>query len=195
MRIIVAGLALALLGSGTAQAQERPFTGAYAGAEAGVMDHHVWLTETAPGGTVLSDRYYRDKDLAGGIFAGYDLAVGEHFRVGGEVGLTTGGGNPQARFRDGTTFQETPRYGYRLTARAGFVPIRSLMLYASGGYGGNRYRLSGTAKVADAHEWGSSFIVGAGMEVRASDRIDLRFDFKHVDNQSNQWMLGVPIRF
>jgi len=195
MRMIVTGLAVAVVGAGSAAAQERPFTGAYAGAEAGVMDHHVWLTETGPGGAVLSDRYYRDKDLAGGVFAGYDMAVGRQFRIGGEMAITAGGGNPEARFRDGTNFQETPRYGYRLTVRAGFVPVRSVMVYASGGYGGNRYRLSGTANVADAHEWGSSFIVGGGAEFRASDRIGVRLDFKHVDNQSNQWMLGIPIRF
>jgi len=178
-----------------ALAQESSFVGGYAGAEAGPIDHHYWLTETGPSGAVLSDRYYRDKDVGGGIFAGYDFAVAPRIRVGGEVALTTGGGDPEAVFQDGTTYIQHPRYGYRLVARAGFVPVKSVMLYANGGYGGNRYRLGGAAAVADTHEWGSSFLVGAGVEVRASDRIGVRFDFKHVDNQSNQWLLGVPIRF
>jgi outer membrane immunogenic protein len=190
-------MALALVSGvllSTEAAAQAPFTGAYAGAEAGVIDHHFWLSEAA-GGVTVSDRYYRDKDLGGGVFAGYDHAIGRRLRIGGEVALTTGGGDPAATFSDGSTFQATPRYGYRLTARAGVVAAPWLMLYANGGYGGNRYRLRGTARVADAHEWGSSFLVGAGLEVRASDRIGIRFDFKHVDNQSNQWLLGVPIRF
>jgi outer membrane immunogenic protein len=187
-------LSLACLSS-SAFAQEAPFVGGYAGAEAGLIDHHYWLTETSASGTVLSDRYYRDRDFGGGIFAGYDVAVASRIRIGGEVALTAGGGDPEAVFQDGTSFIKRPRYGYRLVARAGFVPVDRVLLYANGGYGGNRYELGGTASVADAHEWGSSFIVGAGIEVRASERIGLRFDFKHVDNQSNQWLLGVPIRF
>ena len=191
---LLGSLALVCVSS-SAAAQEAPFVGGYAGVEAGLMDHHYWLTETAASGAVLSDRYYRDKDFGGGVFAGYDFAVAPRIRIGGEVALTTGGGDPEAVFSDGTTFIKKPRYGYRLVARAGFVPVDRVLVYANGGYGGNRYRLGGSASVADAHEWGSSFIVGAGMEVRASDRIGLRFDFKHVDNQSNQWLLGVPIRF
>lgn len=185
---------LPLLAIATPAAAQQ-FTGAYAGLEAGLIDHHYWLTETGASGAVLSDRYYRDKDVGGGAFAGYDIAVAPRIRLGGEIAVTTGGGDPEAVFSNGTTFRQTPRYGYRLAARAGFVPVESVLLYASGGYGGNRYRRGGTTAVAETHDWSSSFLVGAGVEWRASERIGLRFDFKHVDNSSNQWMLGVPIRF
>jgi outer membrane immunogenic protein len=187
-------LALPLL-CATIPCAAQDFTGAYAGAEAGLIDHHYWLSETTSNGETISDRYYRDKDFGGGVFAGYDIAVAPRIRVGGEVALTAAGGDPEAVFSDGSTHQQRPRYGYRLIARAGYIPIDGVLAYANGGYGGNRYRIGGTAAVADAHEWGSSFLVGVGIEARASKRIGLRFDFKHVDNQSNQWLLGVPIRF
>jgi outer membrane immunogenic protein len=69
------------------------------------------------------------------------------------------------------------------------------MVYALGGYGGNRYRLAGTAPVADAHQWGSSFVVGGGAEYALRRGVGVRLDMKHVDNQTWQLMLGVPLRF
>lgn len=116
-------------------------------------------------------------------------------RLGGEVALTAGGGSPDADLPDGTRYTQSPRFGYRLTVRAGIAPTPRLLIYANGGYGGNRYRREGNTAVIDSHDWSSSFLIGAGAEYRVSDRIGVRFDFKHVDNSSNQWLLGVPIRF
>jgi hypothetical protein len=43
--------------------------------------------------------------------------------------------------------------------------------------------------------WGSSFVVGGGVEHRLSARAGVRLDFKHLDNQMSQLLLGVPFRF
>lgn len=57
--------------AGAVAAQDAPFTGPYAGVEAGLIDHHYWLTVTdLSNGEIISDRYYREKDLGGGVFAG-----------------------------------------------------------------------------------------------------------------------------
>ena len=42
---------------------------------------------------------------------------------------------------------------------------------------------------------GSSFVVGGGAEYRIDRRYGVRMDVKHVDNQTGQAFVGVPIRF
>src|SRR5207244_629646 len=118
----------------------------------GGIEHHFYLTASR-NGQELSSRYYRASGVGAGLFAGYDLPVASRLRLGVEAEATFGGATPTATFTDGTTFFEKPRYGYRLVGRAGYVAAPRLMIYASGGYGGNRYRLGGTAAVADAHQW------------------------------------------
>ena len=170
------------------------FAGPYAGAEAGLVEHHIFL-ETQAGGTTIDEGYHRSWGAGGGAFVGHDFALSRTLRLGGEAGLTLGGETNRVAFAGGTSLALKPRYGYRLTLRAGAVAGRRLFLFASGGYGGNRYRVTNTAGVTGVDESGSSFIVGAGAEYRLSPSVGLRLDFKHVDNQSNQLLLGVPVRF
>ncbi|MEP9359966.1 outer membrane beta-barrel protein [Sphingomonas sp. KR3-1] len=172
---------------------EAPFTGTYVGGEAGALEHHIYL-ETQSGGTTTG-RYHRAWGVGGGLFVGHDVVVSEHFRIGGEAGLTTGGGDNVVPFAGGAELRLEPRYGYRVSLHGGVVLGSSLFVYASGGYGGNNYRIRNTAGVADVHEWGSSFVVGAGAEYRISPRLGIRIDYKHVDNQSHQFFVGVPVRF
>lgn len=192
MRLIVG--AAALFGAATAHAQQAPFTGAYAGADAGVIEHHFYLDVTV-NDRPYSSRYYRDTGFGGGGFAGYDLAIARRWRIGGELEGTIGGGTPEAVIRDGYRYGQSPRFGFRATGRLGFVATPRLLLYGKGGYGGNRYRLTGNFAVQDAHGWSSSFAVGGGAEWRVTERVGLRLDYTHVDNSSNQLLLGIPIRF
>jgi outer membrane immunogenic protein len=178
-----------------AQESPAPFTGAYAGPEIGAHEHHAYFEETQyPSGTTTG-RYYRAWGLGGGAFAGYDLAVTPRVRLGAEVGLSVGGGSPSATFSDGTTFSIHPRWGYRVTGKAGYLLNDRLMTYGTFGYGGHHYRHEGTASVADYSDWGSSFTIGAGFQYRLSDHVDLRLDFRHLDNQMSHILVGVPIRF
>jgi outer membrane immunogenic protein len=173
---------------------DAPFTGPYAGAEAGIVEHHFYL-ETSVGGTLVDERYHRSWGVGGGAFAGADFAVSASLRLGVEAGVTVGGADNRAAFPAGASLELDPKYGYRLTVRGGVVVGSDLLLYASGGYGGNSYRVSNSAGVANVDQSGSSFIVGGGAEYRLSPRVALRLDFKHVDNQSNQLLIGIPVRF
>ncbi|WP_010218734.1 outer membrane protein [Sphingomonas sp. PAMC 26621] len=187
---------VAILSAPSASAQARSYTGPFAGIEAGAREDHVFFdVANLDTGETLS-RYYRAVGPSGGAFVGYDVAVAQNVRIGGEVGVNIGGGRPVARLPDSRRFfEEHPRYGYRLSLRAGYLATPRLLLYATGGYGGNRYRIDFNPGIPDIHQWGSSFIVGGGMEYRFRDRTAVRIDFKHVDNQASQLMLGVPIRF
>jgi outer membrane immunogenic protein len=179
-RLAAAGWA-GLAAAAAAQPADPAFTGTHAGGEAGVVEHHFFLG-TLSGGTTIDRRYHRSRGAGGGVFAGHDLAVSPRLRVG-------------AVFANGTSLALKPRYGYRLTLRGGAVVGSGLLVYATGGYGGNRYRIGDSAGVTDVHEWGSSFVVGAGAEYRLSRRAGLRLDYKHVDNQTHHFFVGVPVRF
>jgi outer membrane immunogenic protein len=171
------------------------FTGAYAGPELGAHEHHVFIETTALPRGATTARYYRAWGVGGGAFAGYDVAIAPRIRLGLEAGISLGGQNPTANFADGTFYTQRPRYGFRGTARAGYILGDRLLAYGTFGYGGHRYRLGGNANISDAHEWGSSFTIGAGFEYRASRRVGVRLDFRHLDNQMSHLLVGVPIRF
>lgn len=188
--------ALATIGAATptrAQDTAREFEGGYVGAEAGLYDQHFYL-ETGGVGTARRG-YQRNWSYAGGVFGGYDISVAPKLRLGAELGATLGGGTNTALFSATEILSYRSRYGYRLVLRGGFVVTPRLLLYANGGYGGNRYKITNTAGVGNVHDWGSSFIVGAGAEYRLSPHLGLRFDVKHLDNESSQFFVGLPVRF
>ncbi len=180
---------------GQAQRPMNNFTGVYAGPEFGAHEHHFYIKQTDPRTNQSSGRYYRGWGVGGGAFAGYDLAAGERVRLGVEAGVSVGGNNPVARFSDGTSFTQHPRYGYRATAKAGYLLDDRLLAYGTLGYGGHRYRLRGTTFVEGARQWQSSFTIGAGFQYRLSDRVDLRLDFRHLDNSMSHLLIGIPVRF
>ncbi len=185
-----------------AMSQDEPvrnaFRGPSVGAEAGYLEHHFALQfETfSPDGTVSyrSDRYYRSHGIGAGGFAGYDIAISKRGRLGLEVAGTLGGATNS--FGDGM-LSLSPRFGAKLSVRAGYVLTPRLMAYGLTGYGGNAYRVTDTIGIEGSRDlrWGSSFIVGAGAEYRIDRRIGVRIDGKHVDNQTWQVFIGVPIRF
>lgn len=195
--ILVAAVAMAWPEAAGAQPPggEEPFTGAYAGPEIGLHEHHFFIEETDLGTNATTGRYYRGWGIGGGAFGGFDVAVHRRIRVGGEVGISLGGENPEARFSDGTTYTLRPRYGYRATGKVGYLLNDRLMAYGTLGYGGHTYRLGGTAFVRDGRESGSSFTIGAGVQYRLRPGIDVRLDFRHLDNQMSHLLIGIPFRF
>lgn len=176
------------------QAAEVAFTGPYAGAEIGAHEHHFYIKTSNRAGDLIDGRYYRAWGIGGGAFAGYDAAVAPRVRIGGEVGISLGGDNPVARLEAGT-YSQHPRWGYRATAKIGYLIGERLLAYGTFGCGGHRYRIANAAGVLDAHEWGSSFTIGAGAEYRLSDGAGVRLDFRHLDNSMSHILIGVPVRF
>jgi outer membrane immunogenic protein len=188
-------LALAVQGSAAAAREREPFAGPFAGLEGGVLEHHYGVVVQVNGVTVRDD-YQRSWGVGGGVFVGGDVAVSERIRLGIEGGLVVGGATNTAVIPGGGEFSLQPRWGYRLTARAGVVVSPELLVYATGGFGGHRYNLAtNSAGLTNPPLSGDSFIIGGGVEYRVTDRIGIRFDFKHLDNQTNQFFVGLPIRF
>ncbi len=181
----------------SAQEMELPFTGPSVGVEAGLLEHHFVLQfENYENDTLVAsyDRYYRASGFGGGVFAGYDIAASRNWRLGLEIAGTTGGRDNRATFET-LVYEQRPQFGVRGTARAGYVLTPRVMAYGSVGYGGNRYRIRDALGIGDTNAWGSSFVVGGGAEYRLDRRYGVRFDVKHVDNQTWQAFVGMPIRF
>jgi outer membrane immunogenic protein len=191
--LALATIAVPAMASAQSDDPVKAFAGGYAGVEVGLHEHHFFIEQTDATGR-RQGRYYRSWDLGGGGFAGYDHAVAPRVRLGGEVGISLGGGNPVAQLPTGT-YSQHPQWGYRATARVGYLLGSRTLAYGSFGYGGHRYRIDNHAGVLDAHSWGSSFTIGAGVEHRLSDRAALRLDFRHLDNSMSHLLIGVPIRF
>lgn len=174
---------------------QKAFVGPYAGVEGGLLEQHYFIETTTAAGT--TGRYYRSHGFGGGLFAGHDFDLGKEWRAGIEASVTAGGVDNAARFANGTELRIGQRFGFRMTARAGATSHDDkLFVYVLGGYGGNAYRIkSNTAGVTGIRSWGSSFVVGTGTEFRVSNRVGVRLELKHVDNESNQIFVGIPIRF
>lgn len=170
-----------------------PFTGFYVGLEAGGHEHHVFIEEAiGPGQT--RGRYYRGWGFGGGAFVGHDFAVSDRIRVGVEGGVSLGGKGPEARFADGSFYTSTPRWGYRATARAGYLVTDKLLAFGTFGYGGHFYKVRSNG-IANPISSGRSFTIGGGFDYRLKDNVSVRLDFRHLDNQMSSLLIGVPIRF
>lgn len=173
----------------------RAFTGTYAGPEIGAHEHHFFIEQTNLDTGETRGRYYRAWGFGGGAFVGYDLPVAARVRLGVEVGISLGGNAPVFRDEQGGVYARDPRWGLRGTGRVGYVLGDRVMAYGTFGYGDHRYRTENSAGVTDTFDWDGSFTIGAGIEYRASPRIGVRLDFRHLDNSMSHILVGVPIRF
>lgn len=182
----------------TAIAQDRSgsgrFVGPVVGIEGGLVEHHFYLEKTDLGSGEATGRYYRSWGAGGGLFAGYDIAIGVRTTVGLEAAFSIGGATNQAQLAGGSFYRATPRHGYRLVGRLGRQLGERVLVYATVGYGGHRFRVT-TIGVSNAEPSGDSFVIGGGAEYRVSPRLAVRIDFKHLDNQANQLLVGLPVRF
>ncbi|WP_420606337.1 outer membrane protein [Novosphingopyxis sp.] len=170
------------------------FTGPSLGVEAGIVEHHYYIEESFPQSDQADGKYYRSFGPGGGVFLGYDIPIGANLILGGEASLVIGGADNSADFADGSFVRAKPRYGYRIVGRIGRKMTDRSLLYATFGYGSHKYRIT-AAGVDNVKATGHSFVVGAGGEYRLSKAIGVRLDFRHLDNQSNQLLIGLPVRF
>lgn len=193
-RSMLVGLCLLPL---AAHAQDAPFSGPYAGVEAGAVDHHFVVELSAP--AQPAETFNVTKwGIGGGAFVGYDVAVSSKVRLGVEGVYSFGGRTAE---HSGTYAGQAyrvgldPRWGYSVSARLGYVASERVLLFAEGGYGEHRYRTIATPNVQNDDGTTASFVLGGGIEVAASERISVRARFQHLDGSRNHFMLGVPIRF
>ena len=191
MRILFAAALLTCLPA-AAFAQEKPaFAGPYAGPETGVLIHGFTLGD-ANGDNAIT---YRTAGLAGGGFAGWMLPAGNRWRVGGEIAAHGGGGTVRSQ-QVFAYAEQKAKWGYSLTARAGYVLNRDTMIFAEAGYGGYRFDNRTSANVISdgSLDETDGLVGGLGIERQLNRTISLRVRGQFGESHG-RIMLGVPIRF
>ena len=197
-------LALLTIVPTVAVAQERrvhrPFSSWMVGAEAGTLEHHAAATvfQYDSGGELGTNRRvtFNSHGVGGGLFGGHDWAISDRARVGIEVSGAIGGKTNMYAYNGGRLLLE-PRYGLKLAARAGYVLTPRMMVYGLTGYGIGHYDVRDTIPVRASQTLKdqSGLLLGGGAEYRVDQRFGVRLDYKHVDNDSGQLFVGIPVRF
>ncbi len=160
--------------AGAAHAQSA-FDGAYAGAQVGYDNY-----DFGPGDNA--------KDIAGGIFVGYNYNVADKIIVGAEAnfGLT-------AADEAGVDVDES----YGLSARAGFLASETVMFYGRGGWTRSNVDFVVGSKTFDG--WN----VGGGVEAFMADNVSVRGEFVYtnyetalgVEPSQKQFNIGVAYHY
>ena len=187
-------IAVIICGLPSATIASEQFAGWHAGLAAGAVQTHFVAEDAATGQRLAQPTAW---GVGYGAFAGHDWTIGRDvlLGIGGEVNL--GGRTARADLPQSGGFASiTPRWGYSLTARAGFAPSDATLLYVRGGYHAHRYRLASGGNVDfDFGEWFRSFSLGVGGEVRITRHASARLEFHHLDGTRNQILVGIPLRF
>lgn len=187
MRILLAATLLTCLPA-TAFAQEKPaFSGVYAGPEAGVLIHGFRL------GDENSSRKYVGAGVAGGGFAGVMLPATERLRLGGEVAVQAGGGTVRSQELF-AFYEQKARWGYSVTARAGYVLGDRTMVFAEAGYGGYRYDVRLANVIDDDGDGPDGLVGGIGIERQIGRNVGVRLRAQ-AGREHGRILLGLPIRF
>jgi opacity protein-like surface antigen len=187
MRILFAAALLTGLPA-TAFAQEKPaFAGPYVGPEAGVLIHGFRL------GDEVSSQKYVTAGLAGGGFAGVMLPATERLRLCGEVAIQAGGGTVRNQ-QIFTFYEQKARWGYSVTARAGYVLGNRTMVFVEAGYGGYRYDVRLANVIDDDGNGPSGLVGGIGIERQIGRNIGVRLRAQG-GQEHGRILIGLPIRF
>lgn len=196
-RIALLAIGAAMACTSTDAWAKDSFSGPYVGAAVGAVDHHFVAEEQNGAGKTRRFNVTR-WGLGGELFGGFDLAVAPRLRLGAE-GQIEGGGRTAVEQNSSYTLGIRPRYGFSISAHAGYVASPRLLVYAGAGYGQHYYRAFAAGNAAPSALAGldltRSFILRGGAEMRMTRATGIRLEFEHLDGTRNQFMIGVPIRF
>ena len=133
--------------------------------------------------------------------AGYDLALGDTWRVGAEAGLgwqvsgsntfATGNGRPRVK----------SRHDLDLSLRIGAKVSERTFVYAKGGWANSGFRARHTAgaAVVEATTSEDGWRIGAGVEHMLAERIYAKAEYRYSDYSDDvhrhQALIGVGYRF
>ncbi|MES2989045.1 MAG: porin family protein [Pseudomonadota bacterium] len=130
---------------------------------------------------------------------GYDIALGETFRVGVEAdaGFLASGDNRYAA--GASSYRITSGRDLGVSLRAGAKVGDKTFVYAKGGYANSQYRVRTTGPIADLRSNEDGWRVGAGVEHMITDKIYGKAEYRYTnygnDVSRHQALLGVGYRF
>jgi len=162
-----------------------PLSGAYFGVQVGHDAFEVKAKGTDIGGATVSADGLSGNGAVGGVYAGYDVAVGSGF-VGVEAAADYSGAGIAIGATDGASTVAASvkaRETFSVAARLGLTVASGTGLYAKLGYADTRFRTSitdGSTVLADSRAKGA-FVYGGGIETSLTDSLSLRGEFTVAD--------------
>ena len=186
-------LALAASAAFATPAMAEPFSGPYLGAEFGLDNYEGQVEDLITAGDEVDG--LSGNGVVGGVFAGYDFAVGNaFFGIEGKASLS----DAEALYSDGTdSLSIRAKESFGASVRGGRMVNDSTGLYARVGWANTKFKvnLSGTTE-SDSDD---GLVLGAGLETRVGAAASLRVEYVRSDNndfiKNNAVLAGVAYRF
>jgi len=174
-------------------AMAAPFSGPYVGVEFGLDNYEVQAEDVL----VTGDRYdgLSGNGVVGGVFAGYDVAVGNaFFGVEGkaslsDAGLTVDNSVDSLRIRAKESFGATARAGVMLNDNTG--------VYARAGWANTKFKANLNGVRESDNEDG--LVLGAGLQSRIDPAASVRVEYVRTDYddfvKNNAVLAGLAFHF
>lgn len=174
-------------------AMAAPFSGPYVGVEFGLDNYEVQAEDVF----VAGDEYdgLSGNGVVGGIFAGYDVAVGNAFfglegRASlSDAGLTIDSTVDSLRIRAKESFGATARAGVMLNANTG--------VYARAGWANTKFKANLNGVRDSDNEDG--LVLGAGLQSRIDPAASVRVEYVRTDYddfvKNNAVLAGLAFHF
>lgn len=191
MRNIV--LALAASAAFATPAMAEPFSGPYVGAEVGLDNYEGQADDLFAAG----DSYdgISGNGVVGGVFAGYDFAMGNaFFGIEGKASLS----DAEASYDDTIdTLNIRAKETFGASVRGGVMVNGSTGLYARVGWANTKFKVNVDGVTASDDDDG--LVLGAGLQTRVGKAASLRVEYVRSDYndfiKNNAVVAGVAYHF
>ena len=136
--------------------------------------------------------------LTGGGLLGFNYQISPRFLVGlqGDVGATSLDTELNIPIAGGNLIDAQPDLTASASARIGFLPTRSTLLYVLGGYSYARYNvnvggpLAALLGASDFRQNYNGFHVGAGIETKLTHNLTGRLEYRYAQYAGQDWGTG-----
>jgi len=183
MKKFAAILAVAPFALSAQAALATPFSGPYFGAEVSYDSYEVQADSVDVGGYTISADGLSGNGVSGGLYAGYDMAIGTGAFVGVEAAFDYSGASISASGTDGVdtlSASVKARETYSIAGRFGLKFAQSAGAYVKLGYANTRFKTeafaNSTSLFSDSRAKGA-FVYGAGLQTAVADNMSLRAEF------------------
>ena len=174
-------------------AMAAPFSGPYVGAELGLDNYEVQAEDIF----VTGDEFdgLSGNGLVGGIFAGYDVAIGNAF-VGVEAKASLS--DAEVTYNDTVdALSVRSKETFGATARAGVMLNDNTGLYARAGWANTKFKANINGAADSDND--DALVLGAGLQSRVGSAASVRVEYVRTDYndfvKNNAVLAGVAFHF
>ena len=194
MRSVFLSLAAIGIMSAATPAMAQTFSGPYVGAQVGLDNYEVQASDVFTTG----DKYdgLSGNGVVGGVYAGYDMPLGDTLFAGVEVNASLSGAKISYDDSvDSLTLKAKETFG--ASARLGAMLNDSTGLYAKAGWANTKFKANVNGLRDSDHD--DALVLGGGIETRVGSNASIRLEYNYADYsdyvKNNQIKAGVAFRF